>query len=230
MTIRNCKELEEAYQTELFGRLLITPEAEGMIKENLERNLEMLIDAYGEDGIGGYIRIIPDSISTEEGQSEYLAELAKYKLEQEIIALKQWDALTGVNGLQSSAGTTNPFVELGSQMDKYIQAVFGEAVTAKFNIESKANSFSFGIERNGSYIPFNLLSSGEKCMYTLALMISLVAVSKSPLKIVMVDDLLDHLDDVNVTKLFESLQTVEDIQMIFAGVKVVNGEYVVEVA
>ena len=80
MIIRNRKELEEAYQTEMFGRLLITPEAEGVIKENLERNLEMLIDAYG-DGVGGYIRIIPNSISTENGQKEYLAELAKYKLE-----------------------------------------------------------------------------------------------------------------------------------------------------
>ena len=83
MIIRNRKELEEAYQTEMLGRLFITPEAEDIIKENLERNLEMLIDAYGDDGAGGYIRIIPNSISTEDGQSEYLAELAKYKLEQE---------------------------------------------------------------------------------------------------------------------------------------------------
>ena len=81
MIIRNRKELEEAYQTEMFGRLFITPEAEDIIKENLERNLEMLIDAYGDDGAGGYIRIIPNSISTENGQKEYLAELDKYKLE-----------------------------------------------------------------------------------------------------------------------------------------------------
>ena len=38
MIIRNRKELEEAYQTEMFGRLFITPEAESIIKENLERN------------------------------------------------------------------------------------------------------------------------------------------------------------------------------------------------
>ena len=80
MIIRNFQELE-AYETEMFGRLLITPEAEGVIKEILECDLQMLIDAYGDDGAGGYIRIIPDSISTEEGQSEYLAELAKYNLE-----------------------------------------------------------------------------------------------------------------------------------------------------
>ena len=81
MIISNRKELEEACQTEMFGRLFITPEAEGIIKENLESNLEMLIDSYGDDGAAGYIRIIPNSISTEEGQSEYLAELAKYMLE-----------------------------------------------------------------------------------------------------------------------------------------------------
>jgi hypothetical protein len=60
-------------------------------------------------------------------------------------------------------------------------------------------------------------------------MISLVDNSKSPLKIVMVDDLFDHLDDINAEKLFESLQKVNDIQMIFAGVKNVSGDFVVEV-
>lgn len=154
---------------------------------------------------------------------------SKYVIEQEIIIYKSWINLTGVNGLQNSAEASTPFINLASQMNKYIQAVFGESITSKFNLESKANSFSFGIERNGSYIPFNLLSSGEKCLYTLALMLSLVDVSTSPLKIVMVDDLLDHLDDVNINKLFESLKTVKDIQMIFAGVKSAEGEFVTEV-
>ena len=81
MIIRNYKELEEAYQTDVFDRFFITPEAESIIKENLQRNLELLVDAYGEDGAGGYIKIIPNSISTEDGQIEYLAEIAKYDLE-----------------------------------------------------------------------------------------------------------------------------------------------------
>ena len=66
-------------------------------------------------------------------------------------------------------------------------------------------------------------------MYTLALMISLVDASNSQLKLVMVDDLLDHLDNINVDKLFKSLQTVSGIQMVFAGVKDVNGDFVIEV-
>ncbi|MBQ2856632.1 MAG: AAA family ATPase [Bacteroidaceae bacterium] len=153
----------------------------------------------------------------------------KFKIEQEIVAYNSWIKLTGVNGLQNDDSATKPFINLAAQMDKYIQTVFGPDVTSKFNLEAKANSFSFGIERKHVYIPFNLLSSGEKCLYTLALMISLVDASKSPLKIVMVDDLLDHLDDINIEKLFESLKTVESIQMIYAGVKTVSGDYVVEV-
>jgi len=154
----------------------------------------------------------------------------KYKIENEIIAYKSWINLTGVNGLQSDDSVTKPFVDLASQMDTYIQTVFGNSVNSKFNIESKANSFSFGIERNGKYIPFNLLSSGEKCMYTLALMLSLVSKSKSQIKLVMVDDLFDHLDTTNTIKLFEQLKSVSGIQMIFAGVKDVSGDFVVEIA
>ena len=81
MIIRNYRELEETYQTDVFDRFFITPEAEGIIKENLQRNLELLVDSYGDEGAGGYIRIIPNSISTEEGRNEYLAELAKWNLQ-----------------------------------------------------------------------------------------------------------------------------------------------------
>lgn len=154
----------------------------------------------------------------------------KFKLDQEVAVYKSWINLTGVNGLQNDDKAIQPFIDLQDDMNRYIQAVFGTDITSKFNLESKANSFSFGIERGGSYIPYNLLSSGEKCMYTLALMLSLVKASKSPLKLVLVDDLLDHLDDININKLFESLAKVDDVQMIFAGVKQLdNSNIVVEV-
>ena len=153
----------------------------------------------------------------------------KYKVDQEIAAYKAWINLTGVNGLQNDDSATKPFIDLQDSMNKYIQAVFGDAVSSKFILEAKANSFSFGITRNDKYIPFNLLSSGEKCMYTLSLMMALTSVSASPLKLVMVDDLLDHLDDTNVLKLFDSLEKVDDIQMLFAGVRPLTKDYVVEV-
>ena len=84
MVVRNRRELLEAYRTEEFGRLFITPDAEMIIKESLEYNLQLLVDAYGEDGSGGYIRIIPNSIDTKNGADEYLAELAKFYLTSEL--------------------------------------------------------------------------------------------------------------------------------------------------
>lgn len=73
--------MEEASKSEEFSRLFITPGAEQIIMDSLWQNVELLVDAYGEDGSGGYISIIPHSISTEEGTSEYLAELAVYNLQ-----------------------------------------------------------------------------------------------------------------------------------------------------
>lgn len=84
MIVRNHKELYEAYRTESFGRFLITQDAEQIIKESLERNVQLLVDAYGEDGRGGYIRIMPSSIDSEDGASEYLAELSKFNLTPEM--------------------------------------------------------------------------------------------------------------------------------------------------
>lgn len=81
MRIRNQNELEEASKTEVFARLFIAPEAQQVIMDSLRQNVERLVDAYGEDGRGGYISIIPHDISGEEGANEYLAELARYNLE-----------------------------------------------------------------------------------------------------------------------------------------------------
>ena len=155
----------------------------------------------------------------------------KYKVEQELDAIKLWVNLTGVNGLQTSNGGTDAFAELITKMNDVLGVFFTDDTKAHFLLANKANSFSFGIMRNGNYIQYDLLSSGEKCLFTLALMICLTRVSKSPLKIIMVDDLFDHLDDVNITKLFDALSEVSDIQMIFAGVKnVSNGtKYIIKI-
>lgn len=55
MRIRNLNELEEASKSEEFARLFITPEAEQIIMDSLRQNVELLVDAYGEDGSGGYM-------------------------------------------------------------------------------------------------------------------------------------------------------------------------------
>ncbi len=118
----------------------------------------------------------------------------------------------------------SPFEDFKDSMDKYIPILFKNA-KCSFNLSGKANSFSFGLTRGDRYIPYELLSSGEKCMYMLCMMLCLTYESSSKLKLILVDDLFDHLDDENIEKLFESLYNVEDIQMIFAGVKKVSERF-----
>ena len=142
----------------------------------------------------------------------------KFAIEQTIDILKLWIKLTDANGLQSEMMTA-PFISFAEDMNVYISKLFGKDVAAKFNLENKANSFSFGIVRDQQYIPFDLLSSGEKCIYTLALMICISSKSNSDLKVILIDDLFDHLDDENMKMLFESLNNIHDIQFIIAGVK-----------
>ena len=154
---------------------------------------------------------------------------SKYKLEFEIEVYKSWITLTGVNGLQSNDDFSKPFESLADNMNDVISTLFNENVSCMFKIEAKANSFSFGLNRNGSYIPYTQLSSGEKCVYTLALLISLVRLSSSKLKLVMIDDFIDHLDDTHVSNLFDSLNKIEDVQFILAGVKSCDKSFVIEV-
>ena len=137
--------------------------------------------------------------------------------------------MTGVNGMQTDTSSKSPFYILGDTMDSYITKFFGESCCSDFGLSEKSNSFSLYLNRDDTIIPFNLLSSGEKCMYSLALMLSLVQLSDCKLKLVLVDDLLDHLDDENIEIMFTTLESVKDIQMIFAGVKKLDKSYVVNV-
>lgn len=149
----------------------------------------------------------------------------KYRIEQNIEFLNIWIKLTNANGMQNEL-MIEPFEALSENLNKYLSAVFGEKVSAKFILSEKANSFSFGITSGDYYIPFTLLSSGEKCLFTLALMTCIVSSSNTDLKLVLVDDLLDHLDDDNIDKLIKSLYNVEDVQIILAGVKPVRPDHI----
>lgn len=146
-----------------------------------------------------------------------------FKVQQEIEALKIWDKLTGVNGLQTKLDTMKPLRNLQDQISAYLHKFFNnEDIRCEFVLSTKANSFDFGIMRGRDFVPYTQLSSGEKCIYALALMLSIVHASNSELKLILVDDLFDHLDDNNIVNLFIALQSVGDIQMIFAGVKPVS--------
>jgi len=142
----------------------------------------------------------------------------RYRLENVVECLKAWVKLTDVNGLQAQ-GDYNPFEVLSSSIDEVLVSVFKTDVKSTFYSEGKANSFSFGIQRNNTYVPYQMLSSGEKCLFLLSMFIGLLKYTKSPLKVIMIDDLLDHLDDANFDSALETIKQMKDIQFIFAGVK-----------
>jgi hypothetical protein len=155
----------------------------------------------------------------------------KFDLELELAIYKAWAKATDVNGLQTEI-MKQPFNELADKMTQYIQTMYGnDSLKAHFNVEAKANSFTFGLIRDNKYIQYDLLSSGEKCLYTLALMICIIDNSKSPLKVVLLDDALDNLDDVAIENTFTALKNITNIQFILAGVKHSNNaaDVVVEV-
>lgn len=143
----------------------------------------------------------------------------KYESELRLNALKAWTKVTDTNGMQTTLMVT-PFNDLANKMTTYIQTMYGRTdISAHFNVSTKANSFSFGLNRNGVYIPYDMLSSGEKCLYVIALMICITYNSKSPLKLIMIDDALDHLDDIAADSTFNAIKLINDVQFIMAGVK-----------
>ena len=152
----------------------------------------------------------------------------KFERQSELEALKIWAKLTDANGLQTELMDA-VFVDFEDKLTAVLKTVFSdESASAKFNLSSKANSFSFGIIRDSKYIKYDLLSSGEKCLYTFSMIVTLLR-SNSGLNLMLVDDAFDHLDDNGVKKLFEAAKELKDIQFIFAGVKNVEGDFVVEV-
>ena len=143
----------------------------------------------------------------------------KYEVELKGQALNLWAKKTDTNGLQTTL-MVEPFNVLANTMTDYIRQMYGnDSLKAHFNVSSKANSFSFGMIRDNIYIPYDLLSSGEKCLYSLALMICIINRSKSPLKVMLCDDMFDHLDSTSIENTFATLKNIKNIQFIFAGVK-----------
>jgi DNA repair exonuclease SbcCD ATPase subunit len=149
----------------------------------------------------------------------------KFKAENELEALKLLIKRTDANNMQTEIAAL-PFAEFTDKMNEIIPELFGQEVSFHINLESKANSFSFGIAKypvgsDDIYIPYDLMSSGEKTLLAFALMSYIAQNSSSQLKLVMIDDMLDHLDDANVNTLFNKFADA-NIQIINAGVKSVD--------
>lgn len=146
----------------------------------------------------------------------------KLSIEKEINVLKLFINLTGVNGLQSKYAKSGVFNKLEAVMDSDIRQLFGNLCNVKFNVTEKANSFSFGILRDDDYISYDMLSSGEKCLFSICLLTTIVRYSDTSLKLIMIDDMLDHIDSDNLSKLMMWIQNNKDVQYIFASVENIN--------
>ena len=132
---------------------------------------------------------------------------------------------TGPNGLQ-----TNVLLEAFDSMNtimKFVQTSFylEELGEPEFVLTNKANSFNFGFRREKILIPFEMLSSGEKCIFTLMFMIGLAAYSSDMLKFILIDDLFDHLDKTKYQTVINHMKDIsQDVQIIVAGVNECEAE------
>lgn len=148
----------------------------------------------------------------------------KFKAENELEALKILIKRTDANNMQTEIAQL-PFAEFAESMNSVVSKLFGDDTRFKINLESRANSFSFGIIKTSAigeiYVPYDLMSSGEKTLLAFTMMVYIVKHSSSSLKLVMIDDMLDHLDDTNILSLFEKFADTE-VQIINAGVKSVD--------
>ena len=232
---------------ELQGVISKLDHEKGEYDKNI-RNTEATISEYNTlysqiDALKQSLSVLPDKPNTDKTLVELNAEIdkltedksklqanlrynatiedltnMKYEAELQSTALAAWIKATDTNGLQTSL-MQKPFEDLADTMTEYIQQMYGNAdLKAHFNVESKANSFSFGLIRKGVYIPYDMLSSGEKCLYTLALMICIVNNNPSPLKVMLLDDAFDHLDSNAIESTFATLKNIKGVQFIFAGV------------
>lgn len=152
----------------------------------------------------------------------------KFKAENEMEALKILIKRTDANNMQTEIAQL-PFAEFADSMNAVVLELFGEGTRFKINLEARANSFSFGIAKDSAigeiYVPYDLMSSGEKTLLAFAMMVYIVKQSSSALKLVMIDDMLDHLDDTNIISMFEKFADT-DVQIINAGVKRVSDDNV----
>lgn len=143
----------------------------------------------------------------------------KYQAENNLEVLKIWVNSTGANGLQTYM-MEKPFESLAADLSTYLTSIYNQPISGKFILKEKANSFSFGMGHadQNDFIEFDLLSSGEKCLFTVAMIMCLINRSNAELKLILADDMFDHLDDENADRFFAGLASM-DIQCIMAGVK-----------
>lgn len=131
---------------------------------------------------------------------------------------KKLSKLTDVNGLQTVL-TNKPFIDLECRLDSSVKLLFGNDYSAKILVSDKSNGFCIGIVKDAIFVEYQYLSSGEKCLFSLALLSTFIKdTDKNLLCVVLADDMLDHLDTVKADRAFNALNEM-GIQYVLAGVK-----------
>jgi hypothetical protein len=149
----------------------------------------------------------------------------KYAVETSIEILKAYEKLTGPNGLPSRMNISK-FAEFAGNISFILREITGHTAEIVFEISESANSFSFGYNtEDGKYVPYEMMSSGEKCIFNIALMISILDRLNTPIKLILADDIFDHLDEENIDKLFDYVYNNDKVQFIFAGVNAISKAY-----
>lgn len=200
--------------------------------DNLKSQLDESLDESAQADLEAQISEISAEIDKLQDQLVHIAANEKYEkltkelhndrmlAEEKLNIYKAWEKLSGVNGFQSKVMLA-PFAKFESAMTPVLSAFFCEDVEAKFIVGEKANSFEFGIIRNGTYVEYNGLSSGEKCLFALSFIVTInqQVDSEDIVKMLLIDDLLDHLDSVAIDRTLTTLYNNTGIQIILAGVQ-----------
>ena len=203
------KSIKEAYEKrdDLSSQLIeISEAASSKSSSAIQQEIDKLTEDYSK------------AVANEKYQS-MMSKLQndQLSLDSKIAFTKDAIKALGENGLQSDL-IKEPFEKLQNEMWKTLVAAWEQKDIGvpRFIIESKSNSFDFGFERDKKFIPFQNLSSGEKCVFMTVFLAELTKMSKSELKTVIIDDLFDHLDDSKFENLVSSNMHA---QIIVAGVK-----------
>ena len=140
----------------------------------------------------------------------------KAQAELDLSVLKVIADKLGPNGLQADVSSA-PFAAAESIISDKLKEC-GLSGDAHFTVDGGNNSFDFGFIQNNHYISYKSLSSGEKCLYMLAFMSALLSMNDCKIKLLLLDDVFDHLDNDHTAKALDFIENADDTQYVIAGV------------
>lgn len=132
--------------------------------------------------------------------------------------LKLIEKYTGPNGISSDIAKI-PFNKLSDDFHFELSNICNKFIDYRPVFDLNSRSFRIGIEKEENFVPYTTLSSGEKALYAIALCVTLLKYNTAELNVLIMDDVLDHIDEENMLSLSKYMDSQSNIiQFIFAGV------------